>query len=403
MQHTMRHLFQGFGLELEYMIVDKDTLDVKPICNTLLASISAKDQRSVTCGDITYSNELALHVVELKTTAPCQMLNGAVSSFQEHVTKINTILLKERAKLLPTAAHPWMDPVREMKLWNGNQSEIYNLLDHIFDCRSHAWANLQSAHINLPFCGESEFVKLHEAIRLVIPILAALGASSPILDGKKNGALDARLDTYILKQKRFPTIAGKIVPESITCIDEYKKKILQPMYDEIAPFDSQQILQHDWLNARGAVARFERSSIEVRVLDVQECPKADIAIAQAVIFVLQELIQKKLPKIGLESLCQIFVDCVKDAEKAIIFDDEYLEVFGLKGPTTAKKLWQKILKPMLDNPSYGSVKEPLEHILEHGSLASRILRSWKMSPTKRNLYDVYEKLSDCLAKGVLFN
>ena len=33
------------------------------------------------------------------------------------------------------------------------------------------------------------------------------------------------------------------------------------------------------MNSRGAIARFDRNAIEIRVIDVQECPKADLAIA----------------------------------------------------------------------------------------------------------------------------
>ena len=50
------------------------------------------------------------------------------------------------------------------------------------------------------------------------------------------------------------------------------------MYDDIAPLDPDAVLQHEWLNARGAIARFDRNTIELRVLDVQECPRADLAI-----------------------------------------------------------------------------------------------------------------------------
>lgn len=31
------HLFEAFGIELEYMIVDQDTLDVKPIADQLFS------------------------------------------------------------------------------------------------------------------------------------------------------------------------------------------------------------------------------------------------------------------------------------------------------------------------------------------------------------------------------
>ena len=36
---TSLHLFQAFGVELEYMIVDRDTLNVKPIADELLKDV----------------------------------------------------------------------------------------------------------------------------------------------------------------------------------------------------------------------------------------------------------------------------------------------------------------------------------------------------------------------------
>jgi len=39
------------------------------------------------------------------------------------------------------------------------------------------------------------------------------------------------------------------------------------------------VLQNEWLNSRGAIARFERDTIEIRVLDSQETPAAELAIA----------------------------------------------------------------------------------------------------------------------------
>ena len=47
---------------------------------------------------------------------------------------------------------------------------------------------------------------------------------------------------------------------------------------DIAPLDPDGTLQHEWLNSRGAIARFDRNAIEIRVLDIQECPVADLAI-----------------------------------------------------------------------------------------------------------------------------
>lgn len=399
------HLFEGVGIELEYMIVDSSSLDVKPLCDALLFKVAGEYISEVNCGVIAYSNELALHVVELKTPKPMDALTGLHEHFQEHVVKINALLQPLGAKLMPTAAHPWMDPLREMRLWEHEYNAIYESYHRIFDCRGHGWANLQSTHINLPFCGDREFTLLHEAIRLILPVLPALAASSPFLNGKKQPCLDARLDMYRFNQKNIASIVGKVVPERVLSIAEYHSLILEPMYAAIAPYDTERILQHEWLNSRGAIARFDRSAIEIRVLDVQECPKADIAIAEAIVYVLKQLISRnQMAHIPLESLSDIFLECVRDAEDTIISDIEYLKVFDIYAPVTAKGLWQKLLAPLLasSDAQYKEIKEPLELILSEGTLATRIVRSWKKIPTRSTLYEVYDTLSNCLATGTLY-
>ncbi|HAL85576.1 MAG TPA: hypothetical protein DCM31_01010, partial [Deferribacteraceae bacterium] len=37
------------------------------------------------------------------------------------------------------------------------------------------------------------------------------------------------------------------------------------MYRDIAPYDPECILQEEWLNSRGAIARFDRKAIEIRL------------------------------------------------------------------------------------------------------------------------------------------
>ena len=86
---------------------------------------------------------------------------------------------------MPTAAHPLMHPDTEMQLWQHNYSKIYALYNRIFDCRGHGWSNVQSMHINLPFSDDEEFEKLHAAVRIILPIIPGLSASSPIFEGKK--------------------------------------------------------------------------------------------------------------------------------------------------------------------------------------------------------------------------
>ena len=264
------HLFQGYGVELEYMLVDEQNLAINPISDSVLQAIAGEIASEVEVGDIAWSNELVLHVIELKTNGPSSTLTNLSNSFQQSINKINTILQKYHAKLLPTGAHPFMHPDTETRLWPHGNGDIYQAYNEIFDCRGHGWSNLQSTHLNLPFHGDDEFVRLHAAIRLLMPIIPALTASTPILDGKLTGYLDTRLEYYRTNQENIPSITGLVIPETVISIADYHEKILQPMYMAIRDKDHRNILQEEWLNSRGAIARFDRNAIEIRIIDIQE-------------------------------------------------------------------------------------------------------------------------------------
>jgi carboxylate-amine ligase len=178
MTPTRLHLFQAYGVELEYMIVDRDTLQVQPITDELLKSVLGQYGSDFENGMVTWSNELVMHVVELKSTKPENNFSALENQFVENIKRINGILSTSNAMLMPAAAHPFMDPVNETKLWPHDNNDVYEIYNTIFDCKGHGWSNLQSTHLNLPFYDDKEFAKLHAAIRLVLPILPALCASS---------------------------------------------------------------------------------------------------------------------------------------------------------------------------------------------------------------------------------
>ena len=400
------HLFEAVGIELEYMIVDKHTLDVKPITDKVLYAIAGQYLTEVCCGAISYSNELALHIIELKTTDPMPNLEGVQALFHDHINSINRLLEPYQAKLLSSACHPWMDPIAQMQLWPHEQSPIYEAYHRLFDCRGHGWANLQSTHINLPFSGDDEFARLHSACRLILPLLPAIAASSPILNGQITGKLDTRLDVYQYNQKRFPLITGDVIPEPVFSKKEYELSILNPMYDAIKPYDTDGALQHEWLNSRGAIARFCRDTIEIRVLDIQECPRADIEIAQAVIYVLEQLVHEQMwspvktwSRFPNNQLADLFHACVANGDEAVIDNLSYLKIFGIDRPLRANELWRYLLTDFLA----GKEKEPLELILRKGPLARRMIRFYKKNESKHGLQDLCHKLSYCLAHGELFD
>src|SRR5690606_18371458 len=98
--------------------------------------------------------------------------------------------------------------------------------DRIFNCGGHGWANLQSVHLNLPFANDAEFGRLHTAIRLLLPLMPALAASSPLVERRMTGVLDNRLEFYRSNAKRVPSVTGLVVPEPALTRQEYEQDIL---------------------------------------------------------------------------------------------------------------------------------------------------------------------------------
>src|SRR6476620_9963698 len=94
------HLFQGYGIELEYMLVDKTTLQVKPITDELLKQVLGSYGSDYENGIVTWSSELVLHVVELKSTKPESNLNGLDHAFAENIERINALLATWNAMLM---------------------------------------------------------------------------------------------------------------------------------------------------------------------------------------------------------------------------------------------------------------------------------------------------------------
>jgi len=398
------HLFQGYGVELEYMIVDKDEFHVRPISDRILVDGEGKIVNELNRGFLSWSNELVLHVLELKTTVPVPELTGLDTAFSHDILRINRELKEMGARLMPAAAHPFMDPLHETRLWSHDSSEIYGTFDRIFGCRGHGWANLQSVHLNLPFDGDNEFRRLHEAIRLLLPMIPAIAASSPYLDSRVTGYLDSRLEMYRKNCARVFSVTGHTIPEPVRDRREYRHTILKSIYDDLSPYDPEGILRYEWVNARGAIARFERNTIEIRVIDVQECPKADIALIALIVaavkrFAEDPVILEHGSSLDAERLSLVLLDTIRSGENASISDTEYLFCLGFSEKRlSAREIWHGLLDRAGGIPE--DYRQVLETILKNGTLATRMKKITGLC-TKQNLKETCRALCECLAGNSL--
>jgi glutamate---cysteine ligase / carboxylate-amine ligase len=402
-------LFAVFGIEMEYMIVDRETFAVRPIADLLLRDAAGTHAwvEDVERGQIAWSNEIVAHLVELKTNGPAGSLAGLEAVFHADVQEANRLLARHGAMLLGTGAHPFMDPATDSRIWSHGGGEVYAAYDRIFGCKGHGWSNLQSTHLNLPFNGDDEFGRLHAAIRLVLPVIPALAASSPFLDGRFTGYLDARLETYRHNQARIPSITGEVIPERIFSEAAYRG-LLDRIAADIAPHDPDGVLDPLFLNSRGAIARFDRNAIEIRTIDIQECPAADLGVIAAVVAVLRRLIAEQAVPYQVQQewpedlLAGILLEVTRDGDQARIMDRDYLRMLGIRGRgLTASAVWRELCNASVDEFD-DAPRSALGRILDQGPLARRMLQACGSTPDRRKLVAACADLARCLEENRQF-
>lgn len=400
--------FSGYGLELEYMIVDGRTLAVRPIADGVLKSVAPavpddeEEDMDVERGDAAWSNELALHVIEMKTLGPTSDLAEAARIFHRQLTDLLRLLEPLGARLMPTGTHPFMDPLSETKLWPHQNDAIYRTFDRIFDCKGHGWSNLQSMHINFPFATEEEFVRVHAACRFVLPLIPALAASSPFQDGRRAAALDARLFSYESNCRRVPAVTGQVIPEIIRSSDDYRA-LLEGIYRDLAPLDPEGVLAEEWVNARGAIARFDRGAVEIRLCDTQECPEQDMAVALLVTALVEaisggEFIPfEELVGFPSDELISVYRAARTHASGAAVPSGRYLQALQAESRDFRGVMVELTTRLV---PADSPLRRGLDLIGVEGSLAERLVSHVpEETPAPERLHALYAKVCDCLSRG----
>jgi len=400
----------SYSVSLQYMIIDKDSLQVKPISDELLKHELGTYGNESENGIITWSRENVLHAIELRSTKAESNFNTLENGFADNIRLINKILTQWNAVLLPTAAHPLMNPEKETKLWSHNNHEALDVFQQLLNFYSHPWSNIHRTLIRLPFKNDAEFGKLHAAIRVLMPLLPALCASSPLIDGKLTGYMQSSLSFYKSSQSRIPWLTEKLIPEPIFFRKNYEENVYEKIKKEVASLNNGNVLKPVDLNFRGAVPQFDNGHIEIRTIDVQECPAADLAITALITETLKALISEKfvpmedLQEAFTDALAGILDDTAQHGQSTEIYSTEYSSLFGINSFITPKELWQHIYQTLTKkgNTPLERWEPELSIILEEGTLSDRIVKELKGDVSEASIKKVYRELSDCLAQNKMF-
>jgi hypothetical protein len=145
------------------------------------------------------------------------------------------------------------------------------------------------------------------------------------------------------------------------------------------------------------------------VIDVQECPAADLAIAQLAIAVLKMLVSERWSslesqqRIEIDPLERVLLETIRDAERASVNDVEYLRLLGVTAgsPMLIGEVWRHLGAEAL---RIGLIDAPelAKAIDSHGPLARRIRKRHFERTDASVLRATYDRIADCLGLGERF-
>jgi hypothetical protein len=330
--------------------------------------------------------------MEIKANTPFHLPLDFEETMQNAVSTLNGILQNQKACLLGTGMHPLLK-LEDTAIWPHYHRKIYQEYGKIFNLKQHGWLNIQSFHLNLPFQTEADAVKMHNHLANMCAYLPAVAASSPIFEGKEGVDVDNRLSFYKVNQREVPKVTGGVIPEYTSTLSQYKRDVIEGYSKDLAAAGASKTLLHrEWVNSRGVIFRFDRSALEVRVMDEQECIKSDVALACFVRAALRGLLDSDVALLPREVLLKDFDAVIHDGLNAKV-----------SGGQTARQVCQSYLKLA---EKYADKDERkylwlVKRRIQEGSLSEVIRKNVRLEAEKSDFHQaictVYSRLIKCLS------
>jgi len=392
----MYRTLEVLGPEHEFSLVDEE-LKARPIVDQAIKALGGRVLNNVSLDGFSFGKELQTHVAEVKANEPFESPKRFEEVMHGAVTRIGDLLRREfDVSLLGTGMHPFLS-LDVAGVWRHRDRKIYDALGRIFDLRQHGWLNIQSFQLNLPYRNEAEGVKLHNAIANLLPYLPAIASSSPIYESKVGRFVDNRLYFYEITQREVPSITGDVIPEYVSSFEEYHRRIIATYTADLKKLGASDIiLNKEWINSRGAIFRFDRRAIEIRVMDEQECIKMDVALSCFIRALLRGWMRTGLNHLSHDDLVEDYRAVVKYGLEA--------SVKHLAGGK-ARDVCLNFLDTARDNaaPEERDYLGLIEKRITGGNLANLILRDVVQSAVEKNFHDsvveVYSTLIKCLREN----
>ncbi|MDI9633644.1 MAG: glutamate-cysteine ligase family protein [Methanolinea sp.] len=261
------------GTEHEYSINSADFVPL-PCSDRILAGAGGTPYGEVPMAGATIGKELQKTVLEFVPAYPHRSIPVLESLVYSGIKEFSR-RFSGRYTLLGLGMHPTLSPSRDL-VWDHGDAAIYREYDRLFGIARHGWVNVQAFQVNLEYRSEGQLVRMFNRVRALMPFLVAVSAASPFVEGRLTGTLDSRLVYYMENQARIPEICDGIVTRPIASVDDYRGRLCL-LYDLLRE-EGADALCEEWVASFGAIVRFSRPCIEIKVMDEQECVRSDMAL-----------------------------------------------------------------------------------------------------------------------------
>jgi carboxylate-amine ligase len=247
------------GIEEEFSLLHPGTLDLVPRFEELRDAAAASDpllHESI-------AGELISSEIEIVSGAGAD-LHDALARQRERRRRLFALADAHGVALAATGTHPWAD-YREQPIID---TEHYRRVAE--DLKYVAWRNNTfSMHVHVGVRDLDRAVKVCDRLRPVLPLLLAISANSPYLDGRDSGLHSARTQSFT---RNFPRCG---IPDPFGGWPAYREYI-----ELLARTRSIVEFTQVWWSVR---PHFGFGTVEVRICDAQATATESEALAALIV------------------------------------------------------------------------------------------------------------------------
>jgi glutamate---cysteine ligase / carboxylate-amine ligase len=246
------------GVEEEFSILDSQTLELAPRFEELRAA-SQRDE--LLCDSVT--GELISSEIEIISGVGGD-LHDALARQRERRKRLFALVAAHGATLGATGTHPWADYREQPIIDTEHYRRVEEGLKYV------AWRNNTfSLHVHFGVRDIDRAVRVCDRLRPVLPLLLAISANSPYLDGRDSGLHSARTQSFT---KSFPRCG---VPDAFGGWRAYREYI-----DFLLRTNSIVEFTQVWWSVR---PHFSFGTVEVRICDAQATARESDALASLMV------------------------------------------------------------------------------------------------------------------------